>query len=174
MPPVPPHCNLERKTRYPDLGRAAEALARLGARCAGVEEQSDTYFQVPAGRLKLRVGTQPHATLIWYDRPNTESVRASRYHLVSVANPDEMGAALEAALGLRGIVRKRRQIWHWHNVRIHLDLVEGLGSFVELEAVLSPAADAALSQRRLEQLSAALELDSSADEAGSYSDLLGL
>jgi predicted adenylyl cyclase CyaB len=69
-----------------------------------------------------------------------------------VPDGDVLKAALAAALGTRGVVRKRREIYFWHNVRIHLDEVIGLGTFLELEAVLAPEDDENLAQERLDHL----------------------
>ncbi|MGK3856667.1 class IV adenylate cyclase, partial [Enterococcus faecium] len=82
------------------------------------------------GRLKLREIDGQAAVLIWYDRPDHDAARLSKYHLVPVADPAALKAALTDALGVRGEVRKRREIYLWHNVRIHLDEVAGLGSFL--------------------------------------------
>lgn len=170
----PPRRNLERKARCADLATAAAALHELGARREGVQEQTDTFFFARAGRLKLRVIEGQPAVLIWYDRPDTTAVRSSAYHLVPVADAGLLRAALAAALGVRGEVRKRRDVWHWHNVRIHLDVVAGLGTFVEFEAVLAGEPDEAPSQLRLEELGRALGLVAAQDVGCAYADLLGL
>lgn len=168
-----PHRNLERKARCADLSAAAAAVEQLGARQQGVLEQTDVYFRAPNGRLKLRTtGGQP-TVLIWYERPDEANARWSRYYLVSVSDPPALRAALAAALGERGEVRKRRTLWLWHNVRIHLDEVAGLGSFVEFEAVMSGSEVEATAQARLAELAAALGLTPADDVAGSYADLLG-
>jgi predicted adenylyl cyclase CyaB len=85
-----------------------------------------------------------------------------------------MGAALTSALGVRGVVRKRREIYLWHNVRVHLDEVDGLGTFVEFEAVLSEDEDEATARQRLEHLSGLLAVTSADHLAVAYADLLGL
>lgn len=165
-----PRRNLERKARCGDLSTAAVALERLGARRQGVLEQTDTYFQVPNGRLKLRRTEGEQAVLIWYERPDEKTARWSRYHLVPVSDPAGLRAALAAALGERGEVRKRRDLWLWHNVRIHLDDVVGLGMFVEFEAVMSAGDDEETARQRLAELGAALGLTAADDVAGSYGD----
>jgi predicted adenylyl cyclase CyaB len=166
-----PHRNLERKARCADLAAAAAVLAGLGARCQGTLEQTDVYFHVLTGRLKLRTTTEQQAVLLWYDRPDEKSARWSRYHLVPVSEPAPLRAALAEALGERGEVRKRRTLWLWHNVRIHLDSVEGLGTFVEFEAVMSLDDDEATAYERLAQLGAALGLTPADDVAQSYGDM---
>ncbi len=173
MPDPTPRRNLERKARCPDLAAAAEALRQLGTRLEGVQLQTDTYFHVPTGRLKLRVIAGQEALLIAYDRPTELGERLSRYYLVPVSDPATLRAALTAALGVRGEVRKRRTILHYHNVRIHLDEVDGLGTFVEFEAVLSAADGEAVSRQRLEELGRVLKLESAQNLAGSYADLMG-
>ena len=79
-----------------------------------------------------------------------------------------------AACGVRGKVVKRRQIYLYHNVRIHLDTVEGLGTFVEFEAVMGAAEEEATSRQRLQMLAGAMEIGEADVCSGSYCDLLGL
>jgi predicted adenylyl cyclase CyaB len=165
--------NLERKARCADLSAAAAAIGRLGARHEGVLEQTDVYFRSAKGRLKLRTTEGQPAVLIWYERPDETSARWSRYYLVPVSDPTALRAALAAALGERGEVRKRRTLWMWHNVRIHLDEVVGLGTFIEFEAVMAANEDEATAQARLAELAAVLGLTPAGDVAGSYADLLG-
>jgi adenylate cyclase class IV len=168
------HRNLELKARCADLAAVRDAVGRLGAVPGGLEIQLDTFFYVSNGRLKLRQITGRPSVLIWYDRPNKEGVRTSAYHLVPIADDSGLKAALTAALVVRGEVHKRRDIYFWHNVRIHLDEVAGLGSFVEFEAVLSATEDEASSRARLDLLCDALAVRPEEAEAPSYADLLGL
>jgi predicted adenylyl cyclase CyaB len=168
-----PH-NLELKARHPDLRMAAAAVEQLGAQGPTVESQTDTYFRVPNGLLKLREIEGQQAALIWYTRPDRRDARTSTYQLVPVPDPDGLRAALDGALAVRGTVRKRRTIYLWHNVRIHLDEVDGLGTFVEFEAVLSPGEDEATARRRLEELGRVLGIRPEDCLAPSYADLLGL
>jgi predicted adenylyl cyclase CyaB len=170
MPDAHLRRNLERKARCADLAAAAAAVERLGARYEGILEQTDVYFHVPNGRLKLRTIAGQTAVLIGYERPNDPSARWSHYHLVPVGDPLALRAALAAALGERGEVRKRRALWLWHNVRIHLDDVAGLGTFVEFEAVMAEGEDDATAHARLAQLAAALGLRPEDDVAGSYGE----
>lgn len=166
--------NLEVKVRHADLDAAREALGRLGAQFGAIEVQRDTYFRVPRGRLKLREIDGRVANLIWYERPDREGVRGSAYYLVPVADAPAMRAALTAALGITGEVRKQREIHFWHNVRIHLDQVNGLGSFLEMEAVLASEPDEIASRERLHHLSAALGISAASQIASSYIDLQGI
>ena len=90
--------------------------------------------------------------MVWYARPDEPGPKACDYVLVPVSDPAPLKAALAAALGARGVVRKRREIFLHHNVRIHLDEVAGLGSFLEFEAVLGPGIDDAAGRAQLDQL----------------------
>ena len=143
--------NLEVKARDPDPGTTALACARLGAVEQGTLRQRDTYFAVRTGRLKLRE-QEGEAELVYYERPAVEGVRESRYERIPV--DAALGDVLANALGVVGVVEKRRRLFLYRGVRIHLDEVEGLGSFVELEAVEPPAGDGTL-----EQVMSALGLD---------------
>lgn len=166
--------NLELKAHCPDLNWAREAVVQLGAQPVGREIQTDTFFPVQKGRLKLReIDGQP-AVLIWYDRPDRTEARLSNYHLVPIAEGELLRAALTAALGVRGHVHKQRDIYLWHNVRIHLDEVEGLGSFVEFEAVLGPSDDLQTAHDRLTALSDRLGIAPADRLSHAYADLLGL
>jgi len=170
-----PRRNLELKARHGDLAAArkvVQAMARV--RSVGVENQVDTYFQVPHGRLKLREINEESAMLIFYERPDQATARICNYQLVPFPDPVALKAALSAALGMRGVVRKRREIYFWHNVRIHLDEVAGLGTFVEFEAVLSPEDDENLAQERLDHLCKWLGIAPGDLLGQSNVDLLGL
>jgi predicted adenylyl cyclase CyaB len=165
--------NLELKARCPDLALVRQRLQPLRPRSGGVELQTDTYFQVPHGRLKLREIDGQAAFLIGYQRPDHAAARISAYHLVPVPDAGLLKAALSATLGIRGEVRKRREILFWHNVRIHLDEVTNLGTFLEFEAVLAAHDELAIAQTRLDELSRLLEIAPEDRLAVSYSDLLG-
>ena len=90
----------------------------------GELQQVDTYFLTLHGRFKLRETEGREAELIWYDRPDLAEARDSVYHVLRVPQAAEMKDALARALGVRRVVRKRRRLWMWENVRIHLDAVE--------------------------------------------------
>jgi adenylate cyclase, class 2 len=165
---------VELKAHCADLGAAREIILRLGARPAGALVQTDTYFRVANGRLKLRRIEGQGDELIWYDRPDQAETRISRYHRLPVADASRLEQALAAALGIRGEVRKHREVWLWHNVRIHLDQVAELGAYLEFEAVLTPGETEAAAHDRLALLSRELSVGPSDTLAGSYADLLNL
>jgi predicted adenylyl cyclase CyaB len=169
-----PTRNIELKARCPDLDAAREAARRLGAEFAGTLEQRDTYFVVPRGRLKLRQTTGRGAELVAYTRDNAVEVRGSDYRLVPVPDPAALIAALASSLGVRGDVVKTRELWLWRRVRIHLDRVERLGTFLEFEAVLDPGEPDEAGHAKITQLRTALGMSDEDLIATSYSDLLNL
>ena len=132
--------------------------------------QRDTYFGRARGRLKLREQEPGGAQLIAYERPDDEQARTSAYRLADVADPDAVREALDAALGTRVVVDKRRHLLTYENVRIHLDEVEGLGAFVELEGVAAADSDLTRERELIERLTGELQLGEPI--AVSYSDLL--
>jgi predicted adenylyl cyclase CyaB len=143
----------------------------LGAEAHGVLSQRDTYFRVPRGRLKLREEEGAAAHLIAYERPDLVGQRESRYRIVDVEQPDELVAALSSVLGVRVVIAKERRLFLWEGVRIHLDKVDGLGDFIEFEAVAPAGSDLSREEVQVKTLRQALEIDD-ADVIGvSYSDL---
>lgn len=169
-----PSRNIELKARCADLPNARAAALKLGAAPADLVRQIDTYFRVPTGRLKLRQIDRDGSTaaeLIAYARPDSASARASEYRVVPVPDAAALLAALAETVGVRGVVRKAREVLLWRNVRIHLDEVEGAGTFVEFEAVVGPGFDDAASRDNLERAAAALGVKSSDAVEGSYIDL---
>jgi predicted adenylyl cyclase CyaB len=161
---------MELKARCPDLARARSVARSIGAIHQGVLVQTDTYFTVAHGRLKLREIESSHSELIWYDRPNAASARLSDYTLYPISDPTTFKAVLSGALGAWCIVRKRRDLYLWKNVRIHLDEVDKLGSFIEFEAVLSESETDAYD--RLAWLKEQFRIPDADRIADSYSDLL--
>lgn len=140
--------------------------------------QTDTYFQVPNGRLKLREIQSDEgqsAELIQYDRADDVGSRFSTYQLLAFdpARARELTRMLQRSTGVLTIVRKHRTVAIWSSTRIHLDQVESLGSFVELETVLD---DGELDQNQAraehEDVIEWLGLSLLESIAGSYSDLL--
>lgn len=126
--------NIELKARLKTQSRAREIAHAIGATPQGDIRQTDTYFNVPSGRLKLRVCEPGEDYLVFYHRPNEPGSRASDYWIEQVS--PSISDILSPALGVLAVVRKVRTLFLWENVRIHLDRVDGLGDFLEFEAVL--------------------------------------
>jgi adenylate cyclase class IV len=177
--------NIEIKAR---IASVAALLPRARALADGPEQaiaQDDTFFRVPHGRLKLREFESGSAELIHYQRPDTGLAKASDYVRVAVPEPAALREALARGLGVLGRVRKQRLLLMVGATRIHLDVVEGLGEFMELEVALgdspldsaagSPAAGSADARgmATAEALMRALGLEAAPRLAGAYLDLLG-
>jgi homotetrameric cytidine deaminase len=155
--------NLEIKARDPDPERTQRAALELGATDEGQLTQRDTYFAGARGRLKLREESAGETELIQYRRPDEDGPRVSEFRVVPAAAG--LREALDAALGTLAVVDKRRRLLLWEGVRIHLDDVDGLGTFVELEAPEDGEQEA-----KVARLREALQIGEPI--AGSYSDLL--
>jgi predicted adenylyl cyclase CyaB len=135
--------NIEIKAAVRDL----EAIESTAANVAGPAPptclmQTDTYFNIDHGRLKLRekMGEETGAELIFYRREDSCSPKSCDYEIVSIEEPQKLKELLSEKLGVRTIVKKRRKIFLIENARIHLDQVDGLGSFFEIEIVMPPDA----------------------------------
>jgi homotetrameric cytidine deaminase len=166
-----PHRNVELKARDHDPEASLAAALGHGAQDQGVLRQIDTYFAAREGRLKLRE-QDGSATLIAYARADEATARTSAYHLVDVPDPATLTAALDAALGTVVVVEKFRRLLLWEGVRIHLDAVEGLGTWVELEAVAPAGSDLAAEHRKVTELRAVLGMRDEDVVATGYAAML--
>ncbi|HPF12864.1 MAG: class IV adenylate cyclase [Planctomycetes bacterium] len=165
--------NIEIKAHAPDLeGLLARALALPGAIGPETLDQDDTFFVVPQGRLKLREFADGSAELIAYTRPDTEGPKLSDYVRSAVPDAASLREALARALGELGRVRKRRRLVLVGSTRIHLDQVEGLGPFLELEVVLQPGQTPHEGEAIAHDLLDQLQVPRDALMAGAYMDAL--
>ena len=127
--------NLEAKFRLDDLDLTRTRAEAIGFTYRATLIQRDTFFAVPHGKLKLREEASG-AALIHYQRSPEGVLELSDYAIVRVLDPAGLRAMLGAALGIIAQVHKRRTLLLRDNIRVHLDEVEGLGSFGEIEAVI--------------------------------------
>ncbi len=167
------HINIiEIKAHCADPQAIREILHSRNATFRGVDRQTDTYFKVAHGRLKLREG-QIENYLVYYERENQAGPKQSDVILCPSTPDSALKEILIRSLGVLVGVEKQREIYFIDNVKFHIDTVKGLGSFVEIEAIDADGSfgkDKLLAQCRL-----FLELFKVAPEdlvAGSYSDLL--
>jgi predicted adenylyl cyclase CyaB len=142
--------NIELKARLRDRENALRACGQLEASAEGDIHQVDTYFKVPAGRLKLREATPGRTELVFYHRPDVAGPKGCDYELETVQ--PTIKDFLHKALGTLAVVDKVRTLYLWQNVRIHLDAVKGLGDFIEFEAVLDGDHDDADGHKKLAML----------------------
>jgi adenylate cyclase class 2 len=168
--------NVEAKFRLGDHDAARVKALAAGFVPHGELLQRDTFFITPNGKLKLREesadGGPPTAALIYYERSGAGAQMLSNYEIVAVAQADAMRAMLVAALGIRGEVRKCRTLLMRRNVRLHLDEVDGLGSFGEIEAVLGPADAVEGAQAEVGEILRALGVPSADLLDSSYFELM--
>lgn len=165
--------NLELKVRLANPGAMRTLLQRVGATRTDTLHQRDTYFSCPHGRLKLREIRGERSELIAYHRPNHARSRTSSYSVIPLERDQALALrrSLAGTLGVRAVVRKTRSLWMLRHTRIHLDSVQELGTFLELETVIRGIS---LSQgsREHREIVQALHLDHLPAIAGSYEDLL--
>jgi adenylate cyclase class IV len=167
-----PRRNVELKAIDPDPSASLEICRALGAEDCGTIAQRDTYFEVARGGLKLREEQPGHPHLIQFERASEPQQRESRYRIIEVSDGAALCAALAAAIGIRRVVVKRRHLLLWQSVRIHLDEVEQLGAFIELEAVAEPDSDLTHEHRLIAELRDALAITDERLIAHGYAEQL--
>jgi predicted adenylyl cyclase CyaB len=128
--------NVEIKARLTDLAATRRLVAGAADRGPESLAQTDTFFAVPSGRLKLREFSDRPAELIFYRRPDTAGPSESQWAKVTVPDAAALRELLARALAVRGQVVKQRTLYWVGRTRIHLDAVRDLGDFLELEVVL--------------------------------------
>jgi len=163
--------NVEIKARVGDLESLTAAVAALADGPPELLEQEDTFFDCPRGRLKLRRFGDGSGELIFYRRADGEGPRESRFTKAAV-DPAATGRLLADALGVAGSVRKRRTLYRCGQTRIHLDRVDRLGDFVELEVVLDEGQTAAEGEAVARELMSRLGIGDDDLVAVAYVDLL--
>jgi predicted adenylyl cyclase CyaB len=163
--------NLEIKAATKSLAATRRRLQVLpGAGRHAILRQTDWYFRVPSGRLKLRVvGANRAGELIAYLRPDRTGARTSEFQRLPAEDAAGTRRLLERMLGARGCVRKRREVWLYQNARIHLDTVEGLGRFIEIEVVVTQGMPQA--RALMKQLCDAIGIGPADLLGGSYGEL---
>lgn len=166
--------NVEFKAELRDAGLARAICTAIGAMHAGVMEQIDTYYRIGSGRLKKRQINPASGGLtqwIFYERPDRIDARISRVQIYT--EEEAMQRFGNEPLVEWVVVRKKRELFLLENVRIHLDEVEGLGSYLEFEALVTPAHTVGLCHDEIAHLRA--EFGPALGEAisGGYSDLVG-
>jgi len=151
--------NIEIKAKVRDTHDVSQRAERLSDAPVQVINQVDTFFATDRGRLKLRDLGGGRGQLIYYERPDAEGPKRSDYHIYETRDPDGLNAVLGTALGVRGVVRKVRHLYMVGQTRVHLDDVEGLGHFLELEVVLAPGQSESVGREIAENLLKALGVD---------------
>lgn len=164
--------NIEIKARARDFTDIKTRAERLSDAPVEVIPQEDIFFNVPQGRLKLRILAPDNAQLIYYTRPDQEGPKRSDYHIAYTSDPENLKRVLELAYGFRGVVKKSRYLYLVGQTRIHLDDVEDLGQFMELEVVMEEGQSDAEGQEIAENLMTSLGVERSDLIDGAYMDLI--
>jgi predicted adenylyl cyclase CyaB len=164
--------NIEIKARAGNFDEIRRRADELSAAPVEVIPQEDIFFNTPQGRLKLRILSEDRGQLIYYTRPDQEGPKRSDYHIFHTTDPDNLKQILELAYGIRGVVRKTRYLYLVGQTRVHLDDVEGLGQFMELEVVMQEGQSDLEGQAIAEGLMASLGVERSDLLEGAYMDLL--
>jgi adenylate cyclase class IV len=165
--------------RNVEIKARIESVRALGAKAAALATggpvrivQDDTFFHCPEGRLKLRAFPDGTGELIFYRRADRQGPKESFYVVSPTASPDTLREALALAYGQSGRVLKVRTLYMSGRTRIHLDEVEGLGCFLELEVVLEDGEPPDAGIREAHELMERLGIEESRLVEGAYFDLL--
>ncbi|HLF75626.1 MAG TPA: class IV adenylate cyclase [Anaerolineales bacterium] len=164
--------NIEIKARVVNFAEIRQRVEALSDTLVEVIPQEDVFFNTEKGRLKLRVLAPESGQLIYYTRLDREGPKRSEYHIHDTSDPETLQRVLELAYGIRGVVRKTRYLYLAGQTRIHLDDVEGLGQFMELEVVMGPGQSDAEGQAIAEDLMSRLGVERGDLLEGAYMDLL--
>lgn len=164
--------NIEIKARVQDYAGLKAKAESLSDTPVQVIPQVDTFFNIPTGRLKLRELGPDRAQLVWYARVDDTGPKRSDYQIYETRNPEGLKSTLGLALGVRGVVKKIRYLYLVGQTRIHLDDVDGLGYFMELEVVMQPGQTDAEGQAIAEDLMRKLGVAPGDLLDGAYMDMI--
>lgn len=164
--------NIEIKARVENVERLRSRILAISDTEAKTIYQEDVFFECNHGRLKLRKFPDGTGELIQYDRPNRNGPKESNYIITPASHPGPLEESLARSNGVRGVVRKRRLLFLVGRTRVHLDNVEGLGDFVELEVVLDEGDTIQDGERIALGIMDALEIDPATLVEDAYLDLL--
>lgn len=164
--------NIEIKARVGDFDMLRKRAEELSDTSLQVIRQEDTFFNTEKGRLKLRSLPPDRAQLIYYVRSDQEGPKRSDYHIFETPDPENLKRVLELAYGIRGVVKKTRYMYMVGQTRIHVDDVEGLGQFMELEVVMQVGQSDAEGQAIAEALMTSLGVKRQDLIEGAYMDMM--
>ena len=164
--------NIEIKASVVDFARKRELAGRLAGGPPEVIQQQDTFFPCGNGRLKLRQLAAGRGELIAYRREDLAGTKQSDYLLYRTGEPEALRGVLAEALGTGVVVTKTRLLYLVGQTRVHLDEVEGLGTFLELEVVLAEEQAAEDGHRIAREIMEKLEVREGDLLTGAYADML--
>ncbi|XP_068558682.1 adenylate cyclase CyaB-like isoform X2 [Cebidichthys violaceus] len=164
--------NVEIKAKVSDPTLFAKKASELSQSEGMIIRQHDRFFNCSQGRLKLRDFMNESGQLIFYERPDTDGPKLSRYSISPTSDPPSLRTVLSDALGVKGEVRKERRLFLIGQTRVHLDAVEGLGNYMELEVVMRPEQTVEDGQQVAEGLMEKLGVSKESLVTGAYMDLI--
>ncbi len=164
--------NIEIKARIRDRGAIESRARQLSDQPVQLIPQVDTFFATPRGRLKLRELSPDRGQLVYYERSDEGGPKRSDYRIFEIADVAGLRELLTLALGVRGVVKKTRSLYLIGQTRLHMDNVEGLGEFLELEVVMLPGQSEQEGMAIAEGLMGQLGVEPGDLLQGAYMDLL--
>ncbi len=164
--------NMEIKARLQDRKRTVGLAQSITGRAPEVINQEDVFFYCESGRLKLRILSDSNGELIHYRRNDNKGPKTSKYSITRTEEPAKLRKIMEEAYGSRAVVKKTRLLFLVGRTRIHIDSVENLGDFVELEAVLEGSEDKSIGENNVNSLMKVLEIRENDLVEGAYVDLI--
>jgi len=164
--------NIEIKARVADRAALAERVKAIAGEPTAVITQDDCFFTCASGRLKLRDFGDGTGELIAYHRPDCTGPSTSSYVRTATRDPAGLRDALTRSLGVVARVHKSRTLYWLGRTRIHLDRVQALGDYMELEVVLGDGETVAVGQAEAERLMDRLDVASADLCKSAYVDLL--
>ncbi|VDO28415.1 unnamed protein product [Haemonchus placei] len=131
--------NVEIKARVRNRDEVLRLASELTGEQPTILKQHDLFYNAPEGRLKMRTVEENgihRSELIWYDRPNFAGPKESKFNKLDIPEGinEGLSAILRCSMGLKGKIKKTRALFIYGRTRIHIDYVDGLGDFMELEA----------------------------------------
>ncbi|MEZ7195210.1 class IV adenylate cyclase [Pseudodesulfovibrio karagichevae] len=163
--------NIEIKASVEDAQHLRELIETSCGKPSDILIQRDIFYRLNNSRLKMR-NVNGHSELIYYSRANTSGPKLSKYLRVPIIFPGIVHFVLKTILGVRGVVNKKRVLFFSENTRIHLDEVDKLGAFLELEVVLEQAEDSEAGIAKANQLMSIFNIKEEDLISRSYIDLL--
>lgn len=164
--------NIELKAYCKDKEKIRKILLSNGAKYIGTDQQTDTYFNSKSGRLKLREGNIENK-LMHYIREDKKNSKKNTLTFYQTTANSSLKEILQKTMGTKSIVTKTREIFLIENVKFHIDTVNGLGDFIEIEAT---DADTSIPSEKLQEQCnhyiKILEINAKDLISESYSDLL--
>lgn len=167
---MPANVEIKAKLRAPS--KFVRDLMRIGARQIGTLEQEDTFFNVPRGRLKIRYDPNLGSEMVYYVRPMDDGPRISHYFRQRLDDAEDKRGELASRYGVLGIVKKRRDLFLVGDVRFHIDRVEGLGTYLEIEVPVDPKLGEHRARYRASRLVSELGIPQETLVGESYDELI--